>query len=187
VDAREAALAARDPAFSRDALFARLQLIFAELQVAWSERDWARARPFVSDRWFQMQLYWIDAYKRAKLRNVTERARITGWELVRVTSDKHFDAITVRLWATGLDYTLHDDGNLVAGSRSRERPYSEYWTLIRGATRTGAPRADRNCPNCGAELKINMAGTCEFCRARVTSGEFDWVLSQIEQDEVYQG
>jgi hypothetical protein len=32
-----------------------------------------------------------------------------------------------------------------------------------------------------------MAGICEYCESRVTSGQFDWVLSRIEQDEVYAG
>jgi hypothetical protein len=32
-----------------------------------------------------------------------------------------------------------------------------------------------------------MAGNCTYCKAKVTSGEFDWVLSQIEQDESYGG
>jgi hypothetical protein len=44
-----------------------------------------------------------------------------------------------------------------------------------------------NCPNCGAALKINRAGVCEYCQGKVTSGEFDWVLSRIEQDEAYRG
>ena len=43
------------------------------------------------------------------------------------------------------------------------------------------------CPNCGAGLAINMAGSCSACNAKVTSGDFDWVLSRIEQDEAYTG
>jgi hypothetical protein len=27
----------------------------------------------------------------------------------------------------------------------------------------------------------------EHCQGKVTSGEFDWVLSRIEQDEAYRG
>jgi len=59
--------------------------------------------------------------------------------------------------------------------------------LIRGSSRKGPARREPNCPHCGAPLKIGMAGTCEYCRAKVTSGEFDWVLSRIEQDEAYGG
>jgi predicted amidophosphoribosyltransferase len=51
----------------------------------------------------------------------------------------------------------------------------------------GTPSAQKLCPQCGAELKINMAGRCEYCQAEVTSGRFDWVLSRIEQDEAYDG
>jgi hypothetical protein len=80
---------------------------------------------------------------------------------------------------------VNEAGEVVGGSRSEPRAYSEYWTLIRGSSRSGAPRAEPVCPNCGAGLNINMAGQCAYCRAKVTTGEFDWVLSRIEQDEVY--
>lgn len=182
------ALSARDPQFRWDAFQARVGLIFSEFQTAWTARDLASMRPFLSDNLFQTQAYWIEAYKAQRLRNVTERARITGLELVKISTDRFFDSVTVRLRATGLDYTVTEDGSrVVSGSKSRERVYSEYWTLIRGSGRSSPTRTDRSCPNCGAPLKINMAGHCEYCRAKVTSGEFDWVLSRIEQDESYQG
>jgi hypothetical protein len=162
-------------------------VIFNELQPAWSTREWARARPFVSDQLFQMLAYWIESYKRAGLRNVTENARITGIELAAVVSDRYYDAVTVRVRATGLDYTVADDGRVLSGSRSRERPYTEYWTLIRGSSARTRALAEKACPNCGAPLAINMSGNCTHCGAKVTSGEFDWVLSRIEQDEAYTG
>jgi hypothetical protein len=78
-------------------------------------------------------------------------------------------------------------GKVVSGSKSKEREYSEYWTLIRGAGRSGSPRTDAVCPNCGAPLHVNMHGHCNYCRVKVTTGDFDWVLSRIEQDEAYTG
>jgi predicted lipid-binding transport protein (Tim44 family) len=188
VEGRMQALLQEDPSLSWDALTQRVGHIFLELQQAWSQRKWEQARPYVSDNLFQMQLYWMQAYREAGLRNVTEGARITCIELARVVSDKYFHAITVRLHATGLDYTLRDsDGQVVGGSRTRQRRYTEYWTLIRGAGVKGRPSVDKRCPSCGAPLSISMAGQCTHCSAKVTSGEFDWVLSRIEQDESYQG
>jgi uncharacterized Zn finger protein (UPF0148 family) len=181
------ALTARDPAFQWPRLLARVALIHAELQPAWSTLEWSRARPFVSDQLFQMLAYWIESYKRSHLRNVTERTRITGIDLASVVSDRYYDAITVRLRATGLDYTVTDDGKVVSGSKTRERLYSEYWTLIRGSGAHSRDVAGNACPNCGAPLVINMTGNCTHCNAKVTSGEFDWVLSRIEQDEAYSG
>ena len=178
----------QDAQLSWDSFSQRISLIFHELQGAWSSRKWERARPYVSDNLFQMQLYWMEAYRKQGLRNVTENARITCLELARVTSDAHFHAITVRLHATGLDYTVREaDGEVVGGSRQSERRYTEYWTLIRGTGTKGRPGTDKCCPSCGAALALTMAGQCPHCSAKVTSGEFDWVLSRIEQDESYQG
>ena len=179
------ALATRDPAFDWAAFQSRVALIFQEFQTAWAARDLAKMRPFLSDNMFQQQMYWVETYTNQHLRNVTENARITSIVLARVTTDAFFDAITVRLYAPSLDYTLADDGRLVCGNRSKPRRYTEYWTLIRGSSRRGRPRTDPACPNCGGPLSVNMAGFCTYCKAKVTTGEFDWVLSRIEQDEVY--
>lgn len=187
LNARMQAFQQRDPSFDWERLQARVGLVFGELQEAWSNREWTRARPYVSDRLFQSLSWWMDAYKRDRLRNVTEGGRITGIELCRVDSDRWYDALTIRVHASSLDYTIGDDGRLRAGSRTAPREYTEYWTLIRGAQVKRAASADKSCPKCGAPLKIDMAGSCEYCQARVTSGEFDWVLSMIEQDESYQG
>ncbi|CAM4399006.1 TIM44-like domain-containing protein [Corallococcus exiguus] len=177
-----------DPEATPLALRKRLEFIFHEMQTAWAAREWKGMRPFLSDNLFQTQLYWINAYREAGLRNITENAHITNLVLARVTRDEYFDAVTLRVFASSLDYTVRDqDGQVVGGSRSRERAYSEYWTLIRGRGVRGKPSTQKKCPSCGAPLSINMAGHCTHCQARVTSGEFDWVLSRIEQDESYQG
>ena len=180
------AIAAKDPSFAWAVFQTRVALVFTEFQLAWSARDLAKMRPYLSDNLFHAQMYWITAYKQQGLRNMTENARIEGIELARVESDAVYDAVTVRVRAASLDYTLSDqDGRIVSGNRSRERRYTEYWTLIRGAAKKGPTRTDRACPSCGAPLEIEMAGTCKYCRAKVTTGEFDWVLSRIEQDESY--
>ena len=80
-----------------------------------------------------------------------------------------------------------DTGEVVGGSRKDDRKYTEYWTLIRGAKVRGAPRADGSCPACNAAVKVGMEGNCAYCGALVTAGDFDWVLSRIEQDDSYTG
>ena len=182
-----AELERKDPAVTWQALQGRVGLIFAELQAAWSGREPMRIRPFVSDNLFQSMYYWIDLYTQARCRNVTENATIRRVDLANVLSDAYFDAITLRVFASSIDYTISDEGKLLSGNRSRPRTYSEYWTLIRGTARRGEPRRDNSCPNCGAPLRIGMTGQCEYCRVKITSGDFDWVLSRIEQDEAYGG
>jgi hypothetical protein len=182
------ALLHEDPATTEEALAARLQLLYEHLNLAWTDRDLASVRPYVSDSLYNYLQYWLDAYRRQGLRNVLERMRITRLELVKVVRDRWFDAVTFRFWATGRDTTVRvDTGELVGGRPQHNRDYTEYWTLIRGAGVRGAPRSDKACPSCGAELAVNQAGQCGHCGAHITRGEFDWVLSRIEQDDSYTG
>ncbi|HEY0386398.1 MAG TPA: TIM44-like domain-containing protein, partial [Pyrinomonadaceae bacterium] len=167
---------------------ARVRLIFTELQAAWSSLDWERARPHETDSIFQMHRYWIEEFKRQGLRNALDQSRITAMQPVKIKEDTFYNAITLRIFAEGYDYTVDQTGKVVSGSKRRMRRWSEYWTFIRN--RNAKPthsRADLNCPNCGAPLKVNTTGICEYCRGKITSGEFDWVLSKIEQDESYAG
>ena len=177
-----------DPSFSWADFQARARLIFNELQEAWSTLNWERARPHETDNIFQMHRYWIDAYQRQGLRNALDQCQITAMQPVKIKMDAFYNAITLRIFAEGYDYTVDKNGRVVAGSNKNLRRWSEYWTFIRNSkAKPGPAHADLNCPNCGAPLKVNATGICEFCGGKVTSGEFDWVLSQIEQDESYSG
>jgi rubrerythrin len=167
---------------------ARARLIWNELQAAWSTLQWERARPHETDNIFQMHRYWIDAYKRQGLRNVLDKYEITRMQPVKIKEDAFYNSITMRIYARGYDYTVDQQGKIVSGSNSRLREWSEYWTFIRSRNAKPAhARADLNCPNCGAQLRVNETGVCQFCGGKVSSGEFDWVLSKIEQDESYAG
>jgi inner membrane protein import complex subunit Tim44-like protein len=177
-----------NPVFSWPDFQARAQLIFNELQAAWSALDWDRARPHETDNIFQMHQYWIEAYKRQGLRNLVDQCAITAMQPVKIKVDAFYNAITLRIQAQGYDYTVDVSGHVVSGSKNSLRRWSEYWTFIRNQQAKSLPaRADLNCPNCGGPLKVNVTGICEFCGGKITSGEFDWVLSKIEQDESYAG
>ncbi|HSE31405.1 MAG TPA: TIM44-like domain-containing protein [Pyrinomonadaceae bacterium] len=178
----------RNPQFSWADFQARAKLIFDELQAAWSTLNWERARPHETDNIFQMHQYWIEAYRRQGLRNVVENCVITGMQPVKIQDDAFYQAITLRIWAKGNDYTVDNNENVVSGSRTRTREWSEYWTFIRNReAKDSRVRTELSCPNCASPLKVNASGICEFCGGKITSGEFDWVLSKIEQDESYAG
>ena len=103
-------------------------------------------RPYVSDALLQYLQYWVDAYKAQALRNAVEKVRITRFETAKVTRDLHYDAVTLRVFATGFEVTTNAAGEVVGGSRRRERPYSEYWTLIRAGRRAWAAAARAGLP-----------------------------------------
>ena len=183
-----AAFMQSDPGVTAQSIEARLRHIYKVLNDAWTEQDLKPARTVLSDGLADYLQYWLDAYEQQYLRNVLEDMRITRHVLVKLRRDRYYDALTIRIWGRGKDYVVGTaNGRHVRGSRTSDRAYSEYWTLIRSAARRGAPRAEATCGGCGAPLVVSMAGACSHCGAHVTAGEFDWVLSKIEQDDSYRG
>ncbi len=187
LDRRMRELAEGPSGATLDQIAARAHVIFLELNAAWDARDLARMRPVVSDAMFDAMRYWLAAADARGQHNRVEQATLTRIQPARVRRDVYFDAITLRLHAHCLDYTVNQAGDVLSGSRETPRRFSEYWTLIRGR-HPGERRGDGDgCPSCGAPMQLTMAGNCEHCGTHLTLGEFDWVLSKIEQDESYRG
>lgn len=174
------------PGFDWRAFQARVRDVAVELQDAWTARDWERVRPLESESLFQMHRYWIDAYRKQRLRNVVADFRVTRIEPVKIASDAFYESITIRIFAEGRDHTLDESGRVVAGSQTQLRRWSEYWTFIRSRGADGGTR-NVSCPNCGSRVAVGATGVCEYCGGKLTAGEFGWVLSRIEQDEAYAG
>jgi len=188
VDAAWLLLLRDDPQLTEASLMARLEMIYAQMNTAWSNNDLRPIRGLVTDGLYDYLSYWIDAYQRQGLHNVLTGMHLTHTAIARLGRDRYFDAITIRIWGAGKDYVVREPGGeRVRGSIHRDRRYSEYWTLIRTAARRAAPVTAPACSNCGAPLQITQAGECEHCGAHVTDGEFDWVVSKIEQDDSYRG
>jgi len=182
------ALKMRDPAFDIQQFKGRVTGIFEELQRAWTTLDWDRARAHETDHLYSTHRFWIDQYRAEGLRNVLERIEAGRVELAKVEQDAYYDAVTVRLFASMIDYVIDAEGKPVSGSKSKPRAFSEYWTFIRRAGAASDEAAEPGgCPSCGAPLKVSQAGVCAYCETKVVTGEFGWVLSAIEQDEVYGG
>ena len=187
-DTRWMSLLQDDSALTDTDVIARVEKIYAGLMRDWANNDLAPSRGLISDGLYDYLTYWIDAYRRQGLRNELVDMHITHTAMCKLVRDRWYDALTIRIFATGKDFVIAEaSGDLVRGSRSRDRDYSEYWTLIRSSVRRGPARADDNCPNCGAPRVVTMAGACDHCGVHITAGEFDWVLSKIEQDDSYRG
>lgn len=184
---RFAAFKRQYPYFSKSRFLKRVRFIFEMLQKAWSTREWEYARPFETDSLFQVHLYWINRYKKERIQNILEDIQIEKMELVKIMKDYYYDALTVRIHAAMIDYTISDKGKLLGGDRSKPRPFTEYWTFIRRAGIKEKESEMHQCPNCGYSLKVGMMGKCSHCETKITNGDFDWVLSMIEQDESYTG
>lgn len=182
-----AVLRQRDPEFDDYKFKEFARATFLQLQAAWTELQWEKARPLETDYLFQQHQYWMHCYRAQGVRNVLEEVTVTRIELAKISLDRFFDAVTVRIFARMKDYTVEaQTGRVVSGSPNTQRYFSEYWTFVRRAGVTSKDRDTTRCPNCGGPLdKVTQVGDCEYCNTRITRGDFDWILSRIEQDEAY--
>lgn len=164
---------------------------FVTMYQAWSNRDnWASVRHLLSDRLHESNAFWIHLYKEQDYFNRLENIQLQKIEPVKITADNYYEAITVRIFASAIDYTEHSSGRLIGGNKKKPRSFSEYWTFVRkiGVEKQEETFDVHQCPNCGAPAdKISDSAVCSYCSAKTNLGDFSWVLSNIAQDESYQG
>jgi len=184
---------ARNPGFSWRAFEQMVKDRFIDIQAAWTDLQWERVRPFLTGHMFDSQRFWLDQYRYSDLNNRIEQIEVQRVLPVKITVDAYYEAITVRIWASAVDFTVNRDGKVVEGSNTKRRTFSEYWTFIRRQREQLQTRDEfgeqnsATCPNCGAELPSAHTAICPYCRSQIFSSEFDWVLSLVEQDEAYSG
>lgn len=165
---------------------ARARTTFLELQSAWTEGQWQRARPFVTDRLFQTLRFWMEQYADAGLRNVLEEVEFLELRPVEASTDRYFQSLTVRIVGRMKDSTVTREGKVVGGNAKVARRFAEYWTFVRSVEAPADAKDGARCPSCGAPLdRVDETGICGYCSSKITSGRFDWVLSRIEQPQAY--
>ncbi len=163
---------------------------FLAIYAQWSQRNWQAVRHLLSDRLYEANSFWQDLYAENNWYNRLDNLSIERVELVKIETDKFYEAITVRIFAACNDYTEDANGKLIGGSKKMLRSYSEYWTMVRraGIELNTKPYSLSQCPQCG-EHADNMGQTaeCGYCGCKISTGKFSWVLFLITQDEVYEG
>ncbi len=180
-----ASLREQDPNFSLEAFTTRAKQAFLTLQSAWSAQNLDAGRAFLSPGAYFTWSAQLEALAAEGRRNVMENVDVRGIEAIRVVHGRVFDDLTVRIFAAAADFEVDKNNKIVFGDRSLQ-PFSEEWTFQRstGVTTSGKPGTLENtCPSCGAPVALTQIGECRYCKAAVTSGKFDWVVSRIEQDD----
>lgn len=163
---------------------------FLTIYAHWSNRDWQGVRHLLSDRLYEANTFWLAFYAEKNWFNRLDNITINQMELVKIETDKFYEAITVRIFAACHDYTEDADGKLIGGSKRELRRYSEYWTFVRriGSVQHSAPYSLNQCPQCGAPAdNMGQTAVCGYCGTKISTGEFSWVLFLIMQDDVYEG
>lgn len=183
-EAVAAQIQAIDPYFSADKFNAWVREVFLKLQQAWTDRDWKKIRPFESEELFAQHNQQLDEYIRNNKINVVEKIGIKSCKLISFTEDGDKEVLKVNLSAVMRDYVIDATSRKVLESDPNKDWYMNYiltFNRKKGVqTQEGlSNKSTTNCPNCGAPTQITSAGQCEYCGSVITTGEHDWVLSDL--------
>ncbi len=170
----------RDEPDFRSRFGARAREVFERLYVCWDAADLEGMRPFLTERLLGTYQFWIEGYREAGLRNHLRGQRLLSMDLARITRDRWFDSVTVRIKSCCFNEVVEvATGRLVSGSPRYPHYHSEYWTFARSAVRAEA--APCACPRCGAAHVPMEAAFCAHCGSRIVVSTAAWVLSIVEQ------
>ena len=173
-----------DPEFSSDNFLAWTREVFLKIQQAWTDRNWKVIRPFESNELFNIHNSQLNEYIKNHKINVVEKINISNATLREFRQDGDKEVLVVELHAVMRDYVIDEKTKKVLESNPNKDWYMKYQMTFnrkKGVlTKAGTSnKSTTNCPNCGAPTEITSSGQCEYCDSVITTGEHDWVLSDI--------
>lgn len=174
-----------DPLFSEEKFLSWAKDLYVKLQHAWTAREWEEMRPFETENLFEQHSAQLQEYIKNNTINVVDRIAVNYATIYNFKQTAEKDIVEVALKATKKDYIINaTTQEVVEGNKEQYRitVYKMTFERTRGKlTQEGTDELDaKNCPNCGASIKVTSAGKCEYCGSIVTTGVHDWVLSNIE-------
>lgn len=173
-----------DPQFNAEEFVAWTKEVFITMQQAWTERDWAKIRPFEKEELYRQHEAQLQEYVKLGRINVIERININQAFLHHYTRDKEYETLSVYMQVRMVDYIKDEKTNAVLkGDPNTDCHLNYLLTFMRKTgvvTKAEGGNSIVACPHCGAPTAITSAGQCEYCGFIVTTGEYSWVLSDME-------
>lgn len=173
-----------DPLFDPEKFLAWNKEVFVTLQNAWTARDWSKIRPFEKEELYRQHEQMLQEYISKKQINVVENINVNQAYLHKYERYTEYEYMTTYLQARMNDYIIDETTRQVVKGNPNQAIYPHYLlTFMRkNGVKTdpsSSGHSTTNCPNCGAPTAITSAGQCEYCGSVITTGDFDWVLSNI--------
>lgn len=174
----------RDPGFNESKFLEDGANLYVRMQNAWTNKDLSPVETRLTAELYAKSKRQLESYIRGMRTNHIERISVLSSKIAGCTKDDKNDILTLEFTARIVDYVTDDrNGKLLRGDPGRELFMTYRWTFIRTLGRVTAAAGEtdeRQCPSCGAPLNLNQSAVCEYCGSVVESGNYDWVLSNIQ-------
>lgn len=167
----------------------KISTAFMEIQSAWQMQDLSKVRKWISDGVYQRFTAQFEMMQKLTQHNRLDNIRISDISVASIYSDRAYECVDVIITFSMDDHFVSDKYPSLNESYEGDMD-SEYWTFIRRKDSKPSQTdlySSENCPNCGASLdhKLGEVSRCPNCKTLVNNASYDWILSEITQDQNY--
>ncbi|MCP4129723.1 MAG: DUF2207 domain-containing protein [bacterium] len=184
-----------DQEFNPDRFVSRSITIAERLQDAWSSGDMSPVRNYVSQGIYNRFRIQLELMRTDEgVRNIMSQYSISSARIIDYNFSEEYLSLHVMLRASAKDVTvpidMPDEEAQKKLQNSRPIEFTEIYSFTR--KKSAKSNADINmlknqCPSCGTiPDNFSEVNRCESCGAIYNSGEYDWVLSEITQEEEWE-
>ncbi len=184
-------LKSNDPLFDENEFLEKVKRTYAKLTFAWISGNMKPARSIVSAGVFGRFRTQLAIMKEDGIVNLMKDWKIRDLKIISVQSSENLFTIDVQLSAEARDVNVQtslsrEEKEKLLNSADLSQ-YTEIWSFIRGKnakTKNQSGILFENCPKCGSPSDNSTnVNKCASCGTVYNSGEYDWVLSEITQEE----
>ncbi len=185
----------RDPLFTAPDFLSFTKQVYVDIQDAWCKRNLEPVRGVLHQNLYQQTERQIQKKIADGIVNHLERISVNTAYLTSYRKDAEYEYLTIYLAASMVDYQIKEaTGQVILGDKSTRwnlKYKMKFMRSVSSKTReSGKVERGINCPNCGAPLTGTSFGKCEYCDSIVTTGTYNWVLSDfgvVKNDTVDEG
>lgn len=168
----------------------KVQASFMNIQDAWQKKDLKVVRKWISDGVYQRYTAQFAMMNKLSQVNSLSNIRINAVVVSKTAVDGAYETADVAI-SFSMDDEFKSDKYPQFNESFKGDSDMEFWTFIkRKDARTDKNLYDNaNCPNCGApfETKMGEISRCGGCGTLTNNASYDWVLSEITQQDDYNG
>ncbi len=176
-----------DVNFDIDKFSHQLKLTFIKMQWAMANGKLKTCRHFFSDGMFERVKLLEKLNELCYLHNHIENIVVNDITVIDAKRGDGFERLDIKIDAAARDYYVDSRNKRFLCGDKKQQTFTEVWTLLRcGDVKTRENSQglfSKHCPNCGNSLELVDEIICSYCNARVNTGNYDWVLTEITQME----
>ena len=177
-------IAKTDPNFTVPDFLTFGKNVYMKIQDAWCKRDLEPVRAIFHQNLYERTMTQIQKKKEAGIIQHLERLTANEAYLTSYRRDANYEYVKMYMNSSMIDYQVNEKTGQVVYGDTSTRWTMRYELVFMRSVKAKTPAAGASeigisCPNCGAPLKGTSFGKCVYCDSLVTTGLYNWVLSDF--------